>query len=168
MGDRPVRRPVADILLPAAGVLVAFAAGALAAAAALLLVPLRVEIGSWLVRMPVAVLVAVGGNALLLWYAPRATGWRWAVAAPVAGWFLVMLPALGATASGDRLLMPNDWVGTVTLFGGTIVLTIGTVLAIAAPRRSPVGSTLEATLPMRPALRTRRPFMMTDHEDSSP
>lgn len=162
-----IRRRTVDILLAGAGVLVAFAAGVVTAVVALFLVPLRVEVGDWLVRVPVAVLVAVAGNWLLLWYVPRVSGWRWAALAPAAGWFTVMLPALGATASGDRLLVPDDWVGTITLFAGTIVLTIGTVLAIVSPRRSHAGSSLGPTLPIHPAPGTRRPFTMTDHEDSS-
>jgi hypothetical protein len=162
-----IRRVAAGILLPAAGVLVACAAGVVSAVVTLLLVPLRLQIGDWLVRIPAAVVIAVAGNWLLLWFARQVTGWRWAVLAPVAGWFLVMLPALGATAAGDRLLMPDDWVGTLTLFGGTIVLTIGTVLALVSPRHQPGGSSLGPILPQRRAPRVRSPFTMTDHEDSS-
>lgn len=159
-------RRLTAALLPVAGTLVAFAASVVVAVLTLFLVPLRVEIGGSLLRIPAAVLVAVAGNWLLVRHTPQVTGWRWAALAPVAGWFVVTLPALGVTASGDRLLMPNDIMGTLALFGGTIVLTIGTILAIFPARQS--GRVWGPARPLRPPPTTARPFMMTDHEDSSP
>jgi len=121
---------VADRFVRVAGGVVALLAGVVTAVWTLLLVPLRLEAGSWLVRLPVAVVLAVVGNVLLLWFARRATGSRWGVPLPAVGWFAVMLPALGATTEGDHLLLSNDWVAMLTLFGGTITLTIGVVLGM--------------------------------------
>lgn len=165
-----IRRSAAALLpaaLPAAGTLVAFAASVVVAVLTLLSVPLRVEIGGSLLRIPAAVVIAAAGNWLLVRYAPRVIGWRWSVLAPVAGWFMVTLPALGVTASGDRLLMPNDIMGTLALFSGTIVLTIGTILAVFPARHPPADRFPGPTRELRPPPTTGRPFMMTDHEDSS-
>lgn len=160
-----IRRSAAA-LLPAAGTLVAFAAGVVVAVLTLLSVPLRMEIGDSLVRVPSAVVIAAGGNWLLVRYGPRVIGWRWSALAPVAGWFVVTLPALGVTASGDRLLMPNDIMGTLALFSGTIVLTIGTILAIFPARQPPADRFPAPTRELRHPPTTGHPFMMTDHEDS--
>lgn len=123
-----------EIGLGLVGAVVALAGGTLTAVLSLFLVPLRVDLGFALIRFPAAVLLAVIGNALLLWFARQATGTRWGVLVPAIGWFVIMLPALGSTSAGSRLMMPNDWMAVLTLFGGTIVLTIGAVLTLAAPR----------------------------------
>jgi hypothetical protein len=125
---------VLDALLRVAGSVVAFVGGLVGAVAALLLVPLRLDWGSGAVRVPLAIVLAVAGNALLVWFARETTRSGWAVLLPAVGWFAVMLPALGSTDAGSRLLMPNDWVGLLTLFGGTITLTIGVVVALVAHR----------------------------------
>lgn len=125
---------LADWLLRLAGAVVALLGGVVAAVWTLLLVPLRLVAGDLVVRLPVAILLAIAGNVALLWFARRATGSRWGVLLPAVGWFAVMLPALGSTTEGDRLLLGNDWVALLTLFAGTITLTIGAVLGAATPR----------------------------------
>lgn len=126
--------PWLHALIRVAGAAVALAGGVLVGVLTLLMVPLRLDLGFWEVRFPVAVVLAIAGNMLLLWFAREATGTRWAVLLPVAGWFVIMLPALGTTTEGSRLLMPNDLVALLALFGGTIVVTIGSVLALVRPR----------------------------------
>jgi hypothetical protein len=134
---------VNDVLLRVAGGVVALAGGLVTAVLLLIMVPLRLDAGFWVIRVPVAISLAIGGNVLLLWFAREVTGSRWGVLAPAVGWFAVMLPALGPTTNGARLLMPNDWVATLSLFAGTIVLTIGTVLVLAAPGRGTGGQQLK-------------------------
>jgi hypothetical protein len=56
------------------------------------------------------------------------------VVLPGVGWFAMIVVALRTTTEGDRLLVPDDWVATLTLFGGTLVLVIGSVLAITPGR----------------------------------
>jgi hypothetical protein len=128
---------VADVVLRVLGVALAFGGGLATAALAVLLIPLRVGSFGWpdggglaAFRLPVAIIVAVVGNMFLVWFARHATGVRWAALLPGIGWFTMIVVALRTTAEGDRLLMPDDWVGTLTLFGGTIVLVIATVLAV--------------------------------------
>lgn len=134
--------PVVDALLRVAGFVLAFAGGVVAAVLAVLLVPLRVGSfggldggGVAALRIPVAIVLAVVGNLFLVRFARHATGMRWAALLPGIGWFVAILVAMRTTAEGDRLLRPDDWVGTITLFGGTITLVIATVLAITSPGR---------------------------------
>lgn len=144
--DQPEPRPepgpaiapeVADRFVRLAGGVVALLGGVVAAVWMLLLVPLRLEIGGQVIRLPVVVLLAAAGNAALLWFARRATGSRWGVALPAVGWFVVMLPALGATTEGDHLLLSTDWVALLTVFVGTITLTIGVVVGMVTSRQAP-------------------------------
>jgi hypothetical protein len=131
---------VADVLLRLAGTLLALAGGVVGAALAVLLVPLRVGSFGWpdggvaAIRLPVAIVLAVAGNFFLVWFARHATGVRWAALLPGLGWFAVIVIALRTTTEGDRLLVPDDWVATLTLFGGTITLVIAMVLAVTPSR----------------------------------
>jgi hypothetical protein len=135
--------PGADLLLRVLGMVLAFGGGAVAAALAVLLIPLRVGSfgltdggGAGSVRLPVAIVLAIVGNVALVWFARYATGVRWAPLLPGLSWFAVIVLAMNTTAEGDRLLMPNDWVGTITLFAGTITFVISTMLAVVPTRRA--------------------------------
>jgi hypothetical protein len=137
---------VLDVVLRVLGAVLAFGGGIVAAAFAVLLVPLRVGSYGWVdgggisaFRLPVAIIVAVVGNLFLVWFARQTTGVRWAALLPGVGWFAVIVVALRTTTEGDRLLVPDDWVGSLTLFGGTITLVIATVLAVSSTRRPAVG-----------------------------
>jgi hypothetical protein len=121
---------VGDLALRLAGALVSLVGGLVVALVAVLAVPWRLETGFGVVRVPLAILFAVAGVAALLWFAPRATGTRWAVLLPAAGWFCMAAVAARGTPEGSRLLMPNDPVAALTLFGGTIVMVVGLVLAL--------------------------------------
>ena len=123
----------ADLAVRLAGGVVAFAGGLLVGVLVLVSVPWR--LATWLgaVRLPFAVLVAVAGMLALLWFSPRATGARWTVLLPVAGWFVVAVAALGIGDPGGQLLVPDDWVAGVALFGGTVVAVVGAALALRPP-----------------------------------
>lgn len=143
--------PVADGLLRVLGGLLGLAGGFVAGLLAVLLVPLRIgdagQVISWYgglagtpigaVRVPVAVVVAVGANLLLIRFAERATGLRWGAVLPGLGWFAMVVATLQPTAERDRLLLADDWVAVLTLFAGTTAVVIGAVLAIVAPPGSP-------------------------------
>jgi hypothetical protein len=113
---------------------VSLAGGLLVGVLVLVSVPWRVATWFGPVRLPLAVLVAVAGMLALLWFAPRATGARWAVLLPVAGWFVVAVAALGTGDAGGQLLVPDDWVAALALFGGTVVAVVGAVLALGVRR----------------------------------
>jgi hypothetical protein len=125
---------VADLALRVAGGVVSLAGGLLVGVLVLVSVPWRVATWFGPVRLPLAVLVAVAGMLALLWFAPRATGARWAVLLPVAGWFVVAVAALGTGDAGGQLLVPDDWVAALALFGGTVVAVVGAVLALGVRR----------------------------------
>lgn len=145
---------VADGLLRVLGGLLGLAGGFVAGLLSVLLVPLRVgdagEVISWYggladtaigsVRVPVAVVLAVGANLLLIRFAERATGVRWGALLPGLGWFVMVVATLQPTAERDRLLLADDWVAALTLFAGTTAVVIGAVLAIVSPPASRSGS----------------------------
>lgn len=146
----------ADTLLRFVSGLLALVGGFLAALLSVLLVPLRVEdlwpLGYLLtgpepdpsgigpVRAPLAVLIAPAVVLALTWFARAGTGVRWAVLLPAVGWFGMVLLVLTGTAEGDQLLLANDWVAALTLFGGTTVLVVTVVTGLTggpARARSP-------------------------------
>jgi hypothetical protein len=133
VADLAVR--VADLAVRVAGGVVALSGGVLVGVMSLLWVPWRVD--TWLgqLRLPVSVAVAIAGVSVLLWFAPRATGTRWGVLLPAAGWFAVVMAALRTGHEGSRLLLPDDWVAALTLFGGTCVVVVGAVLAVTGGHR---------------------------------
>lgn len=133
-----------DVLLRVLGGVLALLGGVVTAALTVLLAPLRVSdlgpLGATLadalavgaVRVPATVLVAVGGGLFFVWFAGRAIGTRWGVLLPAIGWFATVAAALRTTTEGDRLLMPDDWGATVSLFGGTLVIVVGLVLSLTS------------------------------------
>ena len=90
-----------------AGAIVVVVAGVLTGVLELLLATVRV--GGQLVG--VSVLLAVGANIVLSWFAYEAVGRRWAVALPAVPWFVLMAVAAVRTNEGDLLLAGDNWVG---------------------------------------------------------
>jgi hypothetical protein len=106
-----------DVALRVAGGLLAATAAVLTGLLELLFATVRIDghlIG-------VSVLLAVGANIGLSWFADRAVGGRWAVALPAVPWFALMVLAAGGTAEGDIGLAGNNWVGLVTIAVGSMV-----------------------------------------------
>lgn len=149
-GERPdelpgeLRWPLLDRALRVTGGGLALLGGVVTGLLTVLLVPLRVANVPWLaealsgargLRIPAALVVAIAGALFLVWFARRATGLRWAAALPLAGWFLVVVLALRGSDAGDRLMVPNDWIGALALFGGTLVLVVGAVIGVAGGGR---------------------------------
>ncbi len=126
-----VWRPL-DIGLRVAGGLVAFVAGAVTAVLELLLAPLRV--GGYLVGL--AVLVAVGANIVLSWFAVESVGRRWAVALPALPWVVIMVAAADRTTEGDVLLVGN-WVGLTLVVAGAMTFAVMAFRSILAPPPAP-------------------------------
>lgn len=140
---------VVDIALRIVAGGLALVGGFLTGLLSMLLVPLRVADlpGLWpllvrlglasydtgALRVPIALVVAVGGILLLCWFVRAGTGVRWGTLLPALGWFSIVLLVLGTTTEGDRLVMPNDWLAALTLFGGTIVLVVMMVIGLTTP-----------------------------------
>lgn len=123
---------VGQVALSVAGAAVSLAGGFLVALLTLLWLPWRVDLGFAVVRVPLALVIAVAGVLVLVWYAPRATGSKWAVLLPAVSWFAVMAAAVSTTRQGGRLLMPNDLLAAVTLFVSTTTMVVAVVITLTA------------------------------------
>jgi hypothetical protein len=72
------------------------------------------------VRLPVALVAAVAGNALLAWFVYTVTGRILAIVAPFLAWTAPMVLAAGRTEEGDLILTSNNWVGIGTMLAGAL------------------------------------------------
>ncbi|ABP56193.1 hypothetical protein [Salinispora tropica] len=111
------------------GGVLAVVGGALSAVLELLLAPLRV--GGYLIG--VAVLVAVGLNVALSWFAHVTVGRRWAVALPAVPWFFLVGVAGIRTSEGD-VLLAGTWVDLLLVVAGAMTFAVlGFRQILAAP-----------------------------------
>jgi hypothetical protein len=76
-------------------------------------------------RLPLALVLAIGGNLVLIWFTRLVTGRAILVAVPGVVWVALMIFASQRTAEGDLLLTDNNWVGLVTLLAGSLVYAFG-------------------------------------------
>lgn len=113
-----------DLVLRIVGGVVVTALAAVSALYEAFLTPLYFDRGELLVRLPVALVLAVAGNAALAWSAWWVTGRLGAVLAPAAVWVGLMFAAAGRTREGDYVLTANNWVGMATLFAGSLAFAI--------------------------------------------
>ncbi|MEV4463203.1 hypothetical protein AB0J51_06230 [Micromonospora echinofusca] len=128
-------RRLLDLALRVAGGLVAVLGGTLTAVLELLLATLRV--GGQLIG--VSVLVAIGANIALSWFAHEAVGRRWAVALPATPWFVLMAVAAVRTAEGDLLVSGDNWVGLAMIVAGAMTFAVMGFRQILAPPPVPSG-----------------------------
>jgi hypothetical protein len=127
---------ILDQLLRFAGGLVAVGLAAAFAVYGAFLAPLYYPGSDF--RLPVALVFALVGNPLLIWYTYRVTAHRLAVLAPAAVWCVVWLAASGKTTEGDLLITGDNWVGLTTLFVGPLAFAAGAYLTMI---RRPAAST---------------------------
>ncbi|WP_435208644.1 hypothetical protein [Micromonospora sp. bgisy143] len=118
-----------DLSLRVAGAIVVVVAGVVTGVLELLLATLRV--GGQLIG--VSVLLAVGANILLSWFAHEAVGRRWAVALPAVPWFALMAVAAIRTTEGDLLLAGDNWVGLAMIVAGAMTFAVMGFRQILAP-----------------------------------
>jgi hypothetical protein len=78
------------------------------------------------VLVPVAVVLAVGGNALLIRFAHGVTGNKMLALLPGLVWAALTFLGAGRTTEGDLVLYQSNWVAIVYLFAG-----MGTVAVFA-------------------------------------
>jgi hypothetical protein len=111
-----------------AGILVAIGLAAVSAVWEAFLTPLAWHWTSGghghFVRLPVALVCAVAGNAALAWFTHTVTGKTLAVLAPFAAWTVPMVVAAGRTREGDLVLAGNNWVGLATMFAGALAFAV--------------------------------------------
>ncbi|MEU5905823.1 hypothetical protein [Micromonospora sp. NPDC047527] len=118
-----------DLGLRVTGGIVVVVAGVLTGVLELLLATLRV--GGQLIG--VSVLVAIGANIALSWFAHEAVGRRWAVALPAVPWFALMAVAAIRTSEGDLLLAGDNWVGLAMIVAGAMTFAVMGFRQILAP-----------------------------------
>lgn len=74
------------------------------------------------VRVPVSILLAVGGNLGLIWLGWRLTRHRFLALVPGLIWAVVALLGANITTEGDLLLASNNWVALVFLLSGSVAV----------------------------------------------
>ncbi|WP_163511117.1 hypothetical protein [Fodinicola acaciae] len=112
-------------------VLAGFGAGVLEA----FLIPLRAGV----VRLPVAVLVALVVHVGIALWTRYVTGSRLAPIVPAISWFAAVAVLGTRTPAGDIVIVGSDWVALTTVFVGAIGYAIGLFLA-ARPGPAPAES----------------------------
>jgi len=110
-----------DLLLRICGAVVALWGAVLLALFGTFLTPFRV--GSVLV--PVSVVLAVGGNVVLMWFAYQTTEHRFLALLPGLAWVALAFLAADRTTEGDVVLYQANWVSVVYLLSGSA--TVGVV-----------------------------------------
>jgi hypothetical protein len=126
--------------LPWVGMVVAVGLAAVSAVWEAFLTPLAVHWTSGghlhFVRLPVALVLAVAGNAALAWFTRAVTGKTLAVLAPFAAWTVPMAAAAGKTREGDLVLTANNWVALATMLIGALTYAVAAYwLTIRSLRR---------------------------------
>jgi hypothetical protein len=115
---------VAEPAIRAGGAVVGVAGGVLLAFYATFWTPLR--IGQ--VFVPVSIVLAILGNAALIWFTYYTTRNRFVALLPGVVWIVLAFFGAERTTEGDLVLYQKNWVATVYLFAGA-----GTI-AVAAYR----------------------------------
>ncbi|MFC0503327.1 hypothetical protein [Micromonospora costi] len=109
-----------DVGVRVAGGLVAVVAGVVTGLLELILATVRVA-GQ---LIGVSVLLAIGANIVLSWFAHESVGRRWSVALPAVPWFVLMAVAAVRTSEGDLLLAGDNWVGLVMIVAGAMTFAV--------------------------------------------
>lgn len=131
----PEPRPGWDLFYRIAGTVVGVLLGIATGVAEAVMTPLY--IGS--VRSPAAPLLALVGNAALVWFTWTVTRRAGLSLIPGAAWFIVMIIATSKTSEGD-LVVTGTWVGLLTLLLGSVGWAVAGYLAVLRrpmPRREP-------------------------------
>lgn len=114
---RPARPSgVVEVLLTVAGVLIAVWGSFVLAVWGALLTPLR--IGG--VPAPVSIVIAVLGNAAIIWFGYTVTRRMSLTLLPGAVWLVVAFAAAQRTTEGDLIFTGDNWVAIVYLVAGSI------------------------------------------------
>jgi hypothetical protein len=130
---RPAWQPVLEVLIRVGGAVVAVAGGALLGVFATLMTPFR--IGGTLV--PISLLLAVGGNAALIWFSYFTTRNKFLALLPGLVWAGFAFLGVDRTNEGDIVLYQQNWVSTVYLFVGAITVSIAAYRLIV-PKPAPL------------------------------
>ena len=132
-----------DIAITIGGLVVAVLLAVGLAVFEAFLVPLRVsdlglsDPGKSNLRLPVALILALVTNPLLVWFVITTTGRRLAALLPAGAWCVVWVLAAARTTEGDLLLTDSNWVGLATLLSGPIVFAVAIYRSVLRQRLAP-------------------------------
>jgi hypothetical protein len=144
-----------ELLVRAAGVVIAICVAAVTAFWEALLSPLHATIFGSVVRLPIAPVVAIIANVGIFWFGRVVTGRTGLALLPAIAWFVVIFAAGNRTSEGDILIAGNNWVGIVTILAGAVAWAAGVyVLMFRRPRRH-VPEPPAPTMPARSRTRAR-------------
>jgi len=123
---------VREVLLRVAGSVVACWAAVVLALFGAFMTPFR--IGS--VLAPISLVLAIGGNAGIIWFAYRVTRHKLLALLPGLVWTVLTLIGSGKTSEGDLILYQSNWVATVYLYAGCATVGVaGYRLIVPKPPR---------------------------------
>jgi hypothetical protein len=130
-----------------AGTAVGAALAAVTAVWEVVLTPMHAHLAGVSFRLPLATVLAVAGNAGLVWFTRLVTGRLGLALVPGLAWFVVILAAATKTGEGDLLIAGDNWVGLLTILLGSLAWAVAAYAAIntSRPRVPP------ETPPARPA-----------------
>jgi hypothetical protein len=72
--------------------------------------------------VPISLVIALGGNIAVIWFAHTVTGNRGLALVPGAVWLVLSFLASSRTSAGDLLLIGGDWVASAYLVCGPIAI----------------------------------------------
>jgi hypothetical protein len=110
---------VRELVLVISGAVVSIWAAVLLAVTGAFLTPLR--IGT--VPAPVSILLGIGGNALIMWFAYRVTRIKVLAVVPGLIWVALTFLESGATSERDVVLLGN-WVAVAYLYSGCATVAV--------------------------------------------
>jgi hypothetical protein len=130
-GLPPEKPRRSDVLVKAAGLVVACWGAVLLAAVGAFFTPYR--FGSVLV--PISVVLVVVGILGLTQFAHEVTGHTWLSLIPGGIWLLISFGWSSRTSEGDLVLVEQNWVALVYLLAGAVTIGIAAYRMIVPPRR---------------------------------
>jgi hypothetical protein len=132
-GEPPRTSRWAEIAIRVAAAVIAVWAAVLLGVVGAFLTPYR--IGGVLV--PISVLLGVGGNVLIIWFAYRFTGSKVLGLLPGVLWVVLTMIAAGRTTERDYVLLQSNWVAITYLYGGCAAVGV-CAYRLIVPRPPPI------------------------------
>ena len=108
------------VALKVCGAVVGIWGGVVLAVYTMFLTPFR--LGAVLV--PLSIVLAIGGNAALIWFTYTVTGNKFVGLLPGLVWVVLTFLAADRTTEGDLVLYQQNWVATVYLFAGSATVGV--------------------------------------------
>lgn len=141
-----------------AGTAVGAALGAVTGVWEVVLTPMYAHVGGVSFRLPLAAVLAVAGNAGLVWFTRMVTGRLGLALVPGLAWFVVILAGATKTGEGDLLITGDNWVGLLTILLGSLAWAAAAYVAITRSRpRTPPARIVTGSSPAGRGTAGRRP-----------